>query len=80
MNPNTKMINTIIYRMLNEELKNKATVVKPSEEENTEKIDKIEKYLLNKRKDIHFSHLKNDIKYEIFKIIQDILIIIEGGS
>lgn len=80
MNPNSKMVNTIIYRMLNKELKDKAKVLKPSENENTEKIDKIENFLKNKRKDIYSSNLRSETRYETIMLIQDILLIIEGSD
>lgn len=77
MNPYTKQANTTIYHMLNEELKNKATVLKPSEYENSDKIDKIEEFLKNKRKDIYSSNLRSETRYETIMLIQEILSIID---
>lgn len=45
-----------------------------------EKIDKIEEFLKNKRKDIYSSNLRSETRYETIMLIQDILSIIDGSD
>lgn len=63
----------IIYKKIKKELKNKANV----KIESNNKINELRDYISNRKQNICLSSLPNVVKFEVIKIENDILQIIE---